>query len=61
VKTVVFDAGAFIALEHGSTPVRSYVLLADRGDVVDGHVAVIALDRRTSLVWGVPAANIVRC
>jgi len=31
---VVLDAGAFIALERGSTPVRGYVLLADRGHAV---------------------------
>ena len=39
-------------------------------DVVDGHVAVIALDRDAVVLtsdpediarWGVPAANIVRC
>lgn len=29
----MLDAGAFIALERGSTPVRGYVLLADRGHV----------------------------
>jgi predicted nucleic acid-binding protein len=124
---VVFDAGAFIALERGSTPVRGYVLLADRGhaalatsaavvaqiwrggsrqarlarllasdlvaelaldseasrrigllaaaapgarDVVDGHIATIALDRDAVVLtsdpediarWGVPAANIVAC
>jgi len=29
----VLDAGAFIALGRGSTPVRGYVLLADRGHV----------------------------
>jgi len=115
-----------MALERGSTPVRGYVLLADRGllalatsaavvaqvwrggnrqarlarllasdlvkelaldseasrrigilaavpgarDVVDGHVAIIALDRDAVVLtsdpediarWGVPAANIVRC
>ena len=127
MRTVVLDAGAFIALERGSTPVRGYVLLADRGllalatsaavvaqvwrggnrqarlarllasdlvkelaldseasrrisivaavpggarDVVDGHVAIIALDRDAVVLtsdpediarWGVPAANIVRC
>jgi predicted nucleic acid-binding protein len=33
VKTVVLDAGAFIALERGSTPVRGFILLADRGHV----------------------------
>jgi predicted nucleic acid-binding protein len=33
LRTVVLDAGAFIALERGSTPVRGYVLLADRGHV----------------------------
>jgi len=123
----VLDAGAFIALERGSTPVRGFVLLADRGhvalatsaavvaqiwrggnrqarlsrllasdlvselaldseasrrigvlaaaasgarDVVDGHVAIIALDRDGVVVtsdpadilrWGVPEANIVPC
>ena len=31
MKTVVLDAGAFIALERGSSPVRGFVLLADRG------------------------------
>lgn len=126
MRTVVLDAGAFIALERGSTPVRGYVLLADRGllalatsaavvaqvwrggnrqarlarllasdlvkelaldseasrrigilaavpgarDVVDGHVAIIALDRDAVVLtsdpediarWGVPAAKIVRC
>lgn len=126
MRTVVLDAGAFIALERGSTPVRGYVLLADRGllalatssavvaqiwrggnrqarlarllasdlvtelaldseasrrigvlatvpgarDVVDGHVAIIALDRDAVVLtsdpediarWGVPAANIVPC
>jgi len=127
VRTVVFDAGAFIALERGSTPVRGYVLLADRGhaaiatsaavvaqvwrggsrqarlagllasdlvaelaldseasrrigllaaaapgarDVVDGHIATIALDRNAVVLtsdpeaivrWGVPATNIVAC
>jgi len=127
VKTVVLDAGAFIALERGSSPVRGFVLLADRGhlnlatsaavvaqiwrggnrqarlarllasdivtelpldseasrrigvlaaaapgarDVVDGHVAVIALDRDAVVLtsdpgdiarWGVPAAKIVSC
>jgi len=29
----VLDTGAFVALERGSTPVRGYVLLADRGHV----------------------------
>jgi predicted nucleic acid-binding protein len=33
LKTVVLDAGAFIALERGSSPVRGFVLLADRGHV----------------------------
>ena len=127
MKTVVLDAGAFIALERGSTPVRGFVLLADRGhlalatsaavvaqvwrggnrqarlarflasdlvtelaldseasrrvgvlaaaahgarDVVDGHIAVIALDRDAVVLtsdpddivrWGVPATNIVSC
>jgi len=127
VRTVVLDAGAFIALERGSTPVRGYVLLADRGlvalatsaavvaqiwrggnrqarlarllashlvtelaldsevsrrigvlaaaapgarDVVDGHIAVIAVDREALVLtsdpediarWGVSAANIVAC
>jgi predicted nucleic acid-binding protein len=127
VRTVVLDAGAFIALERGAASVRGYVLLADRGhaalatsaavvaqiwrggnrqarlarllasdlvtelaldseasrrigllaaaapgarDVVDGHVAVIALDADAVVLtsdpediarWGVPAANIVPC
>ena len=29
----MLDTGAFVALERGSTPVRGYVLLADRGHV----------------------------
>ena len=127
MRTVVLDAGAFIALERGSSPVRGYVLLADRGhvalatsaavvaqiwrggnrqarlarllasdlvtelaldseasrrigvlaaaapgarDVVDGHIAVIALDREALVLtsdpadisrWGVPGASIVAC
>jgi predicted nucleic acid-binding protein len=127
VRNIVLDAGALIALERGSTTVRGYVLLADRGhaalatsaavvaqvwrggtrqaqlarllasdlvtelvldseasrrigllaaaasgarDVVDGHVAIIALDREAVVLtrapediarWGVPAANIVPC
>lgn len=127
MKTVVLDAGAFIALERGSSPARGFVLLADRGhlalatsaavvaqvwrggnrqarlarllasdlvtelaldteasrriavlaaaapgarDVVDGHVAVIALDRDAVVLtsdpediarWGVPATNIISC
>lgn len=123
---VVFDAGAFIALERGQRDVRAYVLLADRGlvtlttsaaavaqvwrggarqarlarllssdlvievaldpeagrrigtlaaavggrDVVDGHVAVLALERDAVVVtsdpeditvWGVDPRRIVRC
>jgi predicted nucleic acid-binding protein len=46
VKTVVFDAGAFIALERGSTPVRGYVLLADRG-----HVTLATSAAAVAQVW----------
>jgi predicted nucleic acid-binding protein len=43
VKTVVLDAGAFIALERGVTPVRGFVLLADRGHVtLTTSAAVVA-------------------
>jgi predicted nucleic acid-binding protein len=43
VKTLVLDAGALIALERGSTPVRGYVLLADRGHVtLTTSAAVVA-------------------
>jgi predicted nucleic acid-binding protein len=46
VRTVVLDAGAFIALERGSTPVRGYVLLADRG-----HVALATSAAVVAQVW----------
>lgn len=43
MKQVVFDTGAFIALECGTTSVRAYVLLADRGIVaLSTSSAVIA-------------------
>jgi predicted nucleic acid-binding protein len=46
VKTVVLDAGAFIALERGSMPVRGYVLLADRG-----HVALATSAAVVAQIW----------
>jgi predicted nucleic acid-binding protein len=126
VRQAVFDAGALVALDRGSTSVRGYVLLADRAglalatssavvaqvwrgggrqarlarflhsdliteipldrevarrigvlaatvrsrDVVDGHVALIALDRDAVVLtsdpddiarWGVPIDRIVSC
>jgi predicted nucleic acid-binding protein len=127
VRNLVLDAGALIALDRGSTAVRGYVLLADRGhaalatssavvaqvwrggnrqarlarllasdlvkelaldpeasrrigvlaaaapgarDVVDGHIAIMALDLDAVVLtsdpediarWGVPEANIVPC
>ena len=126
MKNVVLDAGALIALDRGSAPVRAYVLLADRGklalftssavvaqvwrggsrqarltrflgsdlvseipldpeagrrigvlaaavssrDVVDGHVALLALDRDAVVLtsdrediarWGVADEKIVDC
>lgn len=126
MKSVVLDAGALIAIDRGSSTVRGYVLLADRGlvalftsaaavaqawrggarqarlarflgsdllieeplgadasrrigtlaaalgtrDVVDGHIAVIALDRDAIVLtsdtadiarWGVSPERIVRC
>lgn len=123
----MLDAGALIALDRGSSAIRGYVLLADRGhaalatssavvaqvwrggsrqarlarllasdlmtelaldseasrrigalapsapgarDVVDGHVAIIALDRDAVVLtsdtddiarWGVPRTNIFAC
>jgi hypothetical protein len=46
VKTVAFDASAFIGFERGSTPVRGYVLLADRG-----HVALATSAAAVAQVW----------
>jgi len=46
VKTVVLDAGAFIALERGSSPVRALVLLADRG-----HVALATSAAVVAQIW----------
>jgi predicted nucleic acid-binding protein len=46
LKTVVLDAGAFIALERGSTPVRAFVLLADRG-----HVALATSAAVVAQIW----------
>ena len=46
MRTVVLDAGAFIALERGSMPVRGYVLLADRG-----HVALATSAAVVAQVW----------
>lgn len=42
----MLDAGAFIALERGSTPVRGYVLLADRG-----HVALATSAAVVAQIW----------
>ena len=42
----MLDAGAFIALERGSAPVRGYVLLADRG-----HVALTTSAAVVAQVW----------
>lgn len=46
MKTVVLDAGAFIALERGSSPVRALVLLADRG-----HVALATSAAVVAQIW----------
>ena len=46
MRSVVLDAGAFIALERGSTPVRGYVLLADRG-----HVALATSAAVVAQIW----------
>jgi predicted nucleic acid-binding protein len=46
VKIIVLDAGAFIALERGSTSVRGYVLLADRG-----HVSLATSAAVVAQVW----------
>lgn len=42
----MLDAGAFIALERGSSPVRGYVLLADRR-----HVALVTSAAVVAQVW----------
>jgi predicted nucleic acid-binding protein len=46
VRTVVLDAGALIAIERGSIPVRGYVLLADRG-----HVTLATSAAVVAQVW----------
>ncbi|HVZ71081.1 MAG TPA: PIN domain-containing protein [Polyangia bacterium] len=46
MKTLVFDAGALIAIERGSVPVRGYVLLADRG-----HVTLATSAAVVAQVW----------
>ena len=42
----MLDAGAFIALERGATPVRGYVLLADRG-----HVSLATSAAVVAQIW----------
>jgi predicted nucleic acid-binding protein len=46
VRTVVLDAGAFVALERGATPVRALVLLADRG-----HVSLATSAAVVAQIW----------
>jgi predicted nucleic acid-binding protein len=43
---MVLDAGALIAIERGSVPVRGYVLLADRG-----HVTLATSAAVVAKVW----------